>query len=65
MSDKITYSFCDSLVKRQAEAEKQMLAEWKSGDYTFEKPLIKLNHTRSRVHPLAAVVLFTTKRRRR
>ena len=60
MSDKITYSFCDSLVKRQAEAEKQMLAEWKSGDYTFEKPLIKLNPYL--INPLAAVVLFTTEK---
>ena len=60
MSDKITYSFCDSLVKRQAEDEKQMLAEWKSGDYTFEKPLIKLNPYL--INPLAAVVLFTTEK---
>ena len=58
MSDRISYSFCESLVKRQAEAEKQMLAEWKSGDYTFEKPLIKLNPYL--INPLAAVVLFTT-----
>ena len=60
MSDKITYSFSESLIKRQAEAEKQMLAEWKSGEYTFDNPLIKMNPYL--INPLAAVVLFTTEK---
>ena len=39
----IQYSFTKSLVDRQNEAEKAMLEELRSGNYTLTKPLVKLN----------------------
>ena len=48
----------DSLVTRQNAAEKAMLAELRSGNYTFDNPLVKLNPYF--INPLAAVVLFNT-----
>lgn len=54
----INYSFTRSLVERQNEAEKAMLEEFRSGDYTLTNPLVKLNPYF--INPLAAVVLFRT-----
>ena len=48
----------DSLVTRQNAAEKAMLAELRSGNYTFDNPLVKLNPYF--INPHAAVVLFNT-----
>ena len=48
----------DSLVTRQNAAEKAMLAELRSGNYTFDNPLVKLNPYL--INPYAAVVLFNT-----
>lgn len=54
----IQYSFTKSLVDRQNEAEKAMLEELRSGNYTLTNPLVKLNPYL--INPLAAVVLFNT-----
>lgn len=54
----IDYKFLDSLLVRQAEVEKEMLAEFKAGKYTYEKPLIKYNPYI--ISPLSAVILFRT-----
>ena len=54
------YSFTASLVDRQNEAEKAMLEEFRSGNYTLENPLVKLNPYF--INPLAAVVMFTTEK---
>ena len=43
MEERISYSFCDSLRKRQAEAERSMLEEFAAGSYTLEQPYIRLN----------------------
>ena len=56
--DKIGYIYHESLLKRQAEAEKAMLEEFRAGDYTLEQPLIKYNPYL--ISPLSAVVLFKT-----
>jgi hypothetical protein len=52
--------FTTSLVDRQNEAEKAMLAEFRAGNYTLENPLVKLNPYF--INPLAAVVMFTTEK---
>ena len=54
----IKHTYIDPLVKRQAEAEKAMLAEFHAGDYTIDNPLVKVNPYF--INPLAAVVLFKT-----
>ena len=48
----------DSLVTRQNAAEKAMLEELRTGNYTYDNPLVKLNPYL--VNPHAAVVLFKT-----
>ena len=48
----------DSLVTRQNAAEKAMLDELRSGNFTFDNPLVKLNPYF--INPYAAVVLFHT-----
>lgn len=48
----------ESLISRQNAAEKEMLAELRNGNYTFDNPLVKLNPYF--VNPYAAVVLFNT-----
>lgn len=58
MTERIPYSFKESLIKQQAQAELSMLEEFESGCYTFKKPLIKLNPYL--INPLAAVVCFET-----
>lgn len=52
------YEFKESLIKKQAQAEKDMLNELNLGDYTIQNPLIKYNAYF--VNPLSAVVLFKT-----
>lgn len=54
----VTYSFLPSILTRQAESEDAMLAEFESGNYTIENPLVKYNPYL--INPLAAVVLFKT-----
>lgn len=56
----IKYSFLPSILTRQAEAEDAMLAEFESGNYTIENPLVKYNPYI--INPLAAVVLFRTEK---
>lgn len=58
--DKIKYSFLPSILTRQAEAEDAMLAEFESGNFTIENPLVKYNPYI--INPLAAVVLFKTEK---
>ena len=58
MAEQILYSFCESLVRRQAEAERVMLEEFRKGTYTIEKPFVKINPYL--INPLAAVVMFMT-----
>ncbi len=58
MKESIQYTYERSLIERQAEAERAMLLELEQGDYTIEKPLVKLNPYL--INPLAAVVLFKT-----
>lgn len=60
MANKINYRFNEHLIKRQAKAEKEMLAELESGNYTIEEPLIKYNAYL--INPLSAVILFKTVR---
>lgn len=42
-SKHIDYHFQESLVSRQNHAEHEMLAQFHSGNYTMEQPLICLN----------------------
>lgn len=56
----IKYSFLSSILTRQAEAEDAMLAEFESGNYTIDNPLVKYNPYL--INPLAAVVLFRTEK---
>lgn len=58
MAERINYVFDESIVERQNAAEKAMLAELESGNYTIENPLVKLNPYF--ISPCAAVVLFKT-----
>lgn len=58
MAEQILYSFCESLVRRQAEAERVMLEKFRKGTYTIEKPFVKINPYL--INPLAAVVMFMT-----
>ncbi|MGI6068945.1 MAG: aryl-sulfate sulfotransferase [Blautia sp.] len=54
----IDYTYQNSLIERQAAAEKAMLEEFHRGNYTLKKPLIKYNPYF--ISPLSAVVLFKT-----
>lgn len=54
----INHSFTMSLVDRQNEAEKAMLAELREGNYTLKNPLVKLNPYF--INPLSAMILFCT-----
>lgn len=56
--DTINYMYKESLLKRQAKAEQEMLRELEEGDYTLENPLVKYNPYF--INPLSAVVLFKT-----
>ena len=56
--DKIKYQYHDTLINRQRAAEKAMLEEFEKGNFTMEKPLIKVNPYL--LNPLAAVILFET-----
>lgn len=58
MAERIPYSYCESLIKRQAKAEKTMLETFAAGDYTLERPLVILNPYL--INPLSAAVLFRT-----
>ena len=54
----VEYSFIDSLVKQQTDAEKHILDELEKGQYTIEKPLVKLNPYL--INPLSALICFDT-----
>ena len=54
----IKYEFSKHLVTQQAENEAAMLAELRAGNFTYDKPLVKLNPYL--INPLAAVVCFNT-----
>ena len=58
MSDRISYTWVEGLVKRQAQSEREMLEQFAAGDFTLDKPLVKRNPYL--VNPLSAVVLFRT-----
>ena len=58
MTERISYSFCESLRAQQAAAEGSMRKEFAQGVYTLEKPYIKLNPYL--INPLSAVVAFRT-----
>lgn len=52
------YSFEEHIIKKQAEAETEMLKELRSGNYTIEHPLVL--HNLYLINPLSAVVAFYT-----
>lgn len=54
----IKHTYEEMLVKRQNDAEKAMLEEFRAGSYTLENPLVKVNPYL--INPLAAVVMFRT-----
>lgn len=56
----IGYTHLEHWIPKQAEAEKAMLAEFESGNYTLQNPLVKYNPYF--INPLAAVVLFKTEK---
>ncbi len=58
MCEKIGYEKKENIILQQNRAEKAMLEEFASGEYTLEKPLLKYNAYL--VNPLSAVVLFRT-----
>lgn len=58
MENQIQFTQLTHIVHLQNEAEKQMLAEFASGVYTVENPLVELNPYL--IAPLTAMVLFTT-----
>lgn len=58
MTERIPYSFCESLIDRQAAAEREMLDAFEAGSYTLEEPLVKINPYL--INPLSAAVLFCT-----
>ena len=55
----VEYKRIEHWIPLQKEAEEKMLAEFESGDYTIENPLVKVNAYL--INPLSAVVLFKTK----
>ena len=58
LTQTVQYEKQDHIIKRQAESEKQFLAEFAAGDYTLANPLVKLNPYF--LAPLTAMVLFKT-----
>lgn len=60
MPEKIGYTRLEHMIPKQAAAEKAMLEEFESGNYTIEEPLVKYNAYF--VNPLSAVVLFKTEK---
>ena len=58
MTERISYSFSESLPARQAQAEASMLEEFAAGAYTLEKPFLRVNPYL--INPLSAVVAFRT-----
>ena len=54
----VKYEFSEHLIKRQYQAEQEMLKELEAGNYTLEHPLVKYNLYL--VNPLSAVILFKT-----
>ena len=54
----IKYQFNETLLDIQKRSEREMLDEFNNGEWTFEKPLIKINPYH--LNPLAAVILFRT-----
>ena len=58
MSNKIKYSFLESLVDRQKREEEQFLAEFRNGSYDFLHPFIRVNPYL--INPLSALICFTT-----
>ncbi len=60
MSEQIGYEKIEHIIFQQNKAEKAMLDEFHSGNYTLENPLVKYNAYL--VNPLSAVVLFNTEK---
>lgn len=58
MSERISYSYSESLVKLQSDAEREMLKVFAAGTYTLEQPMIQQNPYL--INPLSAAVLFRT-----
>ena len=58
MAKTVGYEFKEHLIQKQAKAEAAMLKEFRNGNFTMEKPLIKYNPFF--VNDLAAVMLFRT-----
>ena len=58
MAKTVGYEFKEHLIQKQAKAEAAMLKEFRNGNFTMEKPLIKYNPYF--VNDLAAVMLFRT-----
>lgn len=54
----ITYKQEKHIIKKQKEAEEQLLSEFAAGQYTVYKPLVKLNAYK--ICPLTAMILFRT-----
>ncbi|MCD7809347.1 MAG: aryl-sulfate sulfotransferase [Erysipelotrichaceae bacterium] len=60
MAEQIGYEKIEHIIFQQNKAEKAMLEEFHSGDYTLDNPLVKYNAYL--VNPLSAVVLFNTEK---
>ncbi len=48
----------DHIITEQYQAEQELLADYKSGEYSFDKPLIKVNPYL--IAPLTALIMFKT-----
>ncbi|MCD8028613.1 MAG: aryl-sulfate sulfotransferase [Erysipelotrichaceae bacterium] len=60
MAEQIGYEKIEHIIFQQNKAEKAMLEEFHSGNYTLENPLVKYNAYL--VNPLSAVILFNTEK---
>ena len=56
----VNYKQITHWIPLQAQAEKEMLAEFEAGNYTIDNPLIKYNPYL--INPMAAVILFKTEK---
>jgi len=54
----VNYTRTEHIIKKQAKAEQEFLAEFRSGNFTIKNPLVKLNPYF--LCPLTAVVMFNT-----
>jgi arylsulfate sulfotransferase len=58
MTNKVTYTSQDHLIRRQAEAEKAFMTEFEKKPYTLEAPFVVENPYL--INPLSALVMFKT-----